>query len=300
MTTRSLRNALNAGQFAITAEITPPLSASPTDLTSKAAPLLGLVDGVNVTDGASARAHMDSLVAATLLKGLGLDPILQITCRDRNRIALQSEIVGAAVAGINNLMILTGDDPKKGDQPEAKPVFDLDSAVLLQTAKTIRDDNALPNGRKVGGSISYLIGCADAPIDPKPGWAPDSLRKKQAAGAQFAQTQFCMDADLLRRYVNYLREAGVDLGRDFHLIVGVAPLASAKSARWIRDQLFGSIIPESIIARMEGAQDPKREGREICVELLREYSQIPGVSGAHIMAPLNDAAIPEVVREFRG
>ena len=299
MTTRSLQAALADGRFSITAEVTPPLSCDPADLLAKAVPMAGLADAVNVTDGASARAHLDALVAANILKDHGIDPVLQMTCRDRNRIALQSELVGAAAMGIRNVMMLTGDDPKSGDQPDAKPVFDLDSSALMRTAASIRDKGELPHGRAVGGQASFLIGCSDVPVDPKPGWVPEALQRKIAAGAQFVQTQFCMDLGLLRRYIARLKEHGVALGRDLHLLVGVAPLASARSARWIREQLFGSVIPDSILQRLESAADPKREGRRICVEILCELATIPGVSGAHLMAPLNEAAIPDVIREFR-
>ena len=187
MTTRSLHAALLEGRFLITAEVTPPLSCDPADLLAKAAPMAGLADAVNVTDGASARAHLDALVAASILKGHGIDPVLQMTCRDRNRIALQSELVGAAAMGIRNVMMLTGDDPKSGDQPDAKPVFDLDSSALMRTAASIRDKGELPHGRAVGGQASFLIGCSDVPIDPKPGWVPEALQRKIAAGAQFVQ-----------------------------------------------------------------------------------------------------------------
>ena len=299
MTTRSLQAALADGRFSITAEVTPPLSCDPADLLAKAVPLAGFADAVNVTDGASARAHLDALVAAKILKDHGIDPVLQMTCRDRNRIALQSELVGAAAMGIRNVLMLTGDDPKAGDQPDAKPVFDLDSSELMRTAASIRDKGKLPHGRAVGGQALFLIGCSDVPVDPKPGWVPEALQRKIAAGAQFVQTQFCMDVGLLRRYISRLKEHGVALGRDLHLLVGVAPLASAKSARWIREQLYGSVIPDSILQRLESAADPKREGRRICVEILCELATIPGVSGAHLMAPLNEAAIPDVIREFR-
>jgi methylenetetrahydrofolate reductase (NADPH) len=299
MTARSLRAALASGQFVLTAEITPPLSCDPADLLAKVEPLRGLADAVNVTDGASARAHLDALVAATLLMRHGVDPVLQMTCRDRNRIALQSELVGAATLGIRNVLMLRGDDPQAGDQPDAKAVFDLDSVALIRTAASIRDKGELPHGRKVGGKAEFLIGCADTPIDPQSGWVPEGLRRKIAAGAQFAQTQFCMDMGVLRRYVTRLTEQKIALGRDLRLLVGVAPLASAKSARWIRDHLFGSVIPDSIVQRLESSADPKREGQLICVEILHELATIPGVSGAHVMAPLNEAAVPEVIRAFR-
>lgn len=292
-----LRDTLQAGRFAITAEVTPPLSTDPADLLRKALPLKGLADAVNVTDGASARAHLDSAVAASILLQNGIEPILQLTCRDRNRIAIQSELVGAAAMGIQNLLMLKGDDPKAGDQPDAKPVFDLDSTGLAVTAASIRDRGELPHGRKVGGKADFFIGVADMPIDPPPGWAPSGLQKKIAAGGQFAQTQFCMDLEILRRYVARLAEHGITQG--FYLLIGIAPLASARSARWIRDNLFGSVVPDSIIERMEQAADPKAEGKKICVELLHGLAEIKGVSGAHIMAPLNESAMPDVISTFR-
>lgn len=292
-----LERALASGRFALTAEITPPASSDLTELLAKAAPLKDLADAVNVTDGASARAHLESTVAASTLLRNGIEPILQLTCRDRNRIALQSQLLGAAALGVVNLLVLRGDDPKAGDQPDAKPVFDLDSAALAATAVSIRDHQRLPNGREVGGKAHFFIGVADAPIDPPDGWQPTGLRKKIEAGGQFAQTQFCMDAAVLRRYVGRLAESGL-AGR-LPLIVGVAPLASAKSARWIKTNLFGSIIPDSIIERLEKAADPLAEGRAICIDLIREYTHIPGVGGAHIMAPLNEKSIGIVLEAVR-
>jgi methylenetetrahydrofolate reductase (NADPH) len=298
MTSGALERRLRAGEFAITAEITPPLSADPHDLLERALPLRGLADAVNVTDGASARAHLDTLTSAGLLVRHGLEPILQITCRDRNRIALQSLLLGAAAQGITNLLALRGDDPKAGDQPDAKPVFDLDASALLQTAAAMRDRHQLPTGREIKGRIALFLGGADMPLDPAPEWKPSSLLKKIEAGAQFVQTQFCMDAQVLRRYVARLAEHG--LTQRVFLIVGIAPLASARSARWIRDKLFGSIIPEPLIARLEAAADPKAEGHRICLELMQEYRSIRGVAGVHLMAPLNESAVPSVIAEFRG
>src|SRR6202046_1823971 len=203
-----LKRILESGQFALTAEITPPASSDLAELLAKAAPLKGLADAVNVTDGAGARAHLESTVAASVLLQNGIEPILQLTCRDRNRIALQSQLLGAAALGIANLLLLKGDDPTKGDQPEAKAVLDLDSAGLAATAVEIRDHRRLPHGRAVGGAADFFIGVADAPIDPPPGWKPASLIKKVEAGAQFAQTQFCMDVDIVRRYVARLADPG--------------------------------------------------------------------------------------------
>ena len=286
-----------AGEFALTAEITPPVSSDLAELLAKAAPLKGLADAVNVTDGAGARPHLDSMVAALALLNEGMEPILQVTCRDRNRIGLQSQLLGAAALGITNLLLLKGDDPRAGDQPDAKPVFDLDTAALAATAACIRDRGELPYGRKVGGSADYFIGVADSPVDPAPDWMPVGLTKKLESGAQFAQTQFCMDAQILRRYVARLRDSGI--GDRIPLLIGVAPLASAKSARWIKQHLFGSIIPEWMIERLEHASDPQAEGRALCVDLLKEYAEMPGVSGAHLMAPLNERAISAVIEAFR-
>jgi methylenetetrahydrofolate reductase (NADPH) len=294
----TLREKLKNKTFVLTAEVTPPLSTDANDLLERATPLKGLADAVNVTDGAGARAHLESTVAAQILKQNGIEPILQLTARDRNRIAIQSQLVGAAAMGIVNVLALTGDDPKQGDQPDAKPVFDLDSSGIVATAASIRERHQLPYGREVKGSADYFIGVADAPIDPPEGWQPTSLKKKIDAGAEFAQTQFCMDTDVLRRYTAKLREFGI-LDR-FYILVGVAPLASARSARWIRDSLKGSIIPDWIVDRMDKATDARAEGESICVELLKEMREIDGVAGAHIMAPLNDAAIPRVIQRVRG
>ncbi len=291
--TSRLQATLRAGHFAITAEIVPPTGLEEHLLVEKALPLRGLADAVNVTDGAGARAHMCSLAAASLLHGAGIEPILQLTCRDRNRIALQGDLMGAAALGIRNLLILRGDDPTAGDQPDAKPVFDLDSRSLTETAIGIRDRGELPSGRKVEGRAPFFIGGADAPIDPPAGWEPAGLKAKVASGTQFVQTQFCMDAGVVRRYVTRLAEHG--LKDKLHVLIGVAPLASAKSARWMKEKLFGATIPDPIVERMERAADPKAEGRAICVELLQELAEIPGVSGAHVMAPLNEASIPEVI-----
>ena len=293
---QSLREKLSAGRFVITAEIAPPVSCDGADLMAKAAPLRGLADAVNVTDGAGARAHLGSVTAAAILLENGIEPILQLTCRDRNRIALQSDLMAAAALGIHNLLLLKGDDPKQGDQPEAKPVFDYDTAALTAVAVAMRDKGELPTGRKVGGKAEFFIAAADVPIDPPPGWQPKSLQGKIAAGCEFVQTQFCMDAGIARRYLARLAEHGVKLP----FLIGVSPLRSAKSARWMRAKLFGTIIPDALIARLEAANDPAAEGRKLCLELLRELATIPGVAGVHIMAPGNEGAIAEVIRDAAG
>lgn len=293
----NLQDKLRAKRFVITAEVTPPVTADRGEFLAKALPLKGLADAVNITDGAGARPHLGAVTAAALLVEAGIEPILQLTCRDRNRIALQSDLLSAAASGVRNLLMIRGDDPSAGDQPDTKPVFDLDPRQLLETARRLRDTGELPSGRKVSGAVSFFLGGADNPIDPKPGWEPKGLQAKINAGAQFVQTQFCMDAGVVRRYVARLSEHGIT-GK-ISLIVGIAPLRSAKSARWIKEKLFGAIIPDALVARMEAASDPLAEGRRIALDLARDLAEIPQVSGVHIMAPGNDAAVPEIITAAR-
>ena len=294
----SLQDKLAAGRFVITAEVTPPVSFDRNDLMAKALPLRGLADAVNVTDGAGARPHLGAVTAAAMLVNEGIEPILQFTCRDRNRIALQSELIGAAASGVRNILVLRGDDPDAGDQPDAKPVFDLDPRQLLAMVRRLRDSGELPSGRKVSGRAEFFLGGADNPIDPPPGWVPAGLKAKHEAGAQFIQTQFCMDVDVVRRYMDRL--AGHGLADKLSFLIGVVPLRSAKSARWIKDKLYGAVIPDALIERMEAAADPAAEGRQICVDIVRELSELPHVAGVHIMAPNNDAAVPDVIAAVRG
>jgi methylenetetrahydrofolate reductase (NADPH) len=288
-----LQARLRAGEFVITAEITPPVSTDPAEFLRRALPLKGLATAVNVTDGAGAKVHLSSLAAAHFLVQSGIEPIFQMTCRDRNRLALQGDILGAASLGIHNILALAGDDPKAGDQPDAKAVYDLDSRGLLAMAHTMRSQNKLPSGTRIDGSLQLVLGAADVPIDPPPGWEPKSLLAKAAAGADFVQTQFCMDMGVVRRYAARLLEAGIKLP----ILIGVAPIPSVRSARWMREKLFGTLIPDSIIERLEKAREPKAEGRKICVEILRELAAIPGVAGAHVMAPMNFAEIPRAIEE---
>jgi methylenetetrahydrofolate reductase (NADPH) len=295
VSTTHFEDRLRSGDFVITAEIVPPVSCDPKDLLQKALPLRGITDAVNLTDGAGARTHLSVLAAARILLEAGLEPILQLTCRDRNRIALQSDLLGAAALGVRNLLLLSGDDPSFGDQPETKPVFDLDSRALTETARMIRDRGELPSGQKVAGHARFFLGGGDIPVDPPAAWAPTALKMKIAAGTQFVQTQFCMDAGVMRRYLGRLREAGIDV----FLLVGLAPLRSAGSARWMRKNLPGTIISDAVVARMEKAPDPAAEGRRICAELIEELSTIPGVAGVHLMAPNNASAIPAVIAEVR-
>jgi methylenetetrahydrofolate reductase (NADPH) len=289
-----LQEVLAAGQFAITAEATPPLSADPNRLLRLVEPLRGRADAINITDAARARVHASSLAAAALLQRAGIEPIVQMTCRDRNRIALQCDLLGAAALGIENVLVLRGDDPKEGDQPEAKPVFDLDSRGLLETASALIA-GTLPNGSPIEPPPRFFLGAADTPIDPPPGWRPHALAVKVAAGARFVQTQFCFDIAVVRRWAAVL--VGEGLAERVAVLVGVGPLVSAKSARWMRLHLWGTLIPDHVVARLEGAEDEAEEGRRIVVEMLEQLAEIPGIAGAHLMAPRHHHLLPELIEE---
>ena len=289
---RLVRSLLD-GEFAITAEIAPPLAAGPASLLAKGRALKGLTDAVNVTDGASAKVAMSSLAAAAILAADGIEPVLQCTCRDRNRIALQSDLLGAAALGIHNVLVLTGDDPKQGDQPDAKPVFDLKSQDVIRIAAQMRDKAVTPSGREIESPPRLFIGCADVPTDPKPGWKPDSLRQKAELGAQFVQTQLNWDLGVVKRWIARLNDDG--LTDRLFVLIGIGPLASARSARWMRDNLFGVNVPDAIIDRLEKAADAKKEGVKICAELMQELAGVKGVGGVHLMAPVNPSDIPAAI-----
>jgi methylenetetrahydrofolate reductase (NADH) len=278
-----LKNKIRAQEFVITAEIVPPLSAAGTKLLHEAGQLAGKVDAINLTDAAAGRTSMSSFAAAAILVAGGHEPILQVTCRDRNRIALAGDLIGAAAQGVENLLILKGDDPKGGDQPEAKPVFDYESIELLALARDLRDVAALPSGRKIDPAPVFFIGGADVPRRPDDKWSPIGLNKKIEAGADFVQTQFCFDLDVARAYIDRLRQEGII--DKLAVIIGVGPIRSAKSARWMNENLFGVHVPPATIERLEAASDQAAEGRQICAELIRGLREIPGVAGAHIMAP---------------
>jgi len=290
-----LEASLRAGHFVMTAETSPPDGAAPAPVLARAGCLKGFADAVNVCDGPSARTHMSALATAAILAQNGIEPVLQFTVRDRNRIALQADLLGAAALGVPSILCLHGDDVTKGDQPETRIVHDIDSRELMRMTRRMRDEGTLPSGRGIHPRPALLIGAADTPVDPKPGWKPDGLRAKIDAGAEFVQTQFCFDLGLLRRYLAALAGHGI-LDRLF-VIVGIGPILSAKSARWMNANLWGVSIPEALIRRLEQAPDPTAEGRRICVELLQELAEIEGVAGAHMMGPKQEEAIAEVIAE---
>ncbi len=291
--TSELQDELRCGRFVVTAELSPPVSTDPAEFINRALALRTLVTAVNVTDGAGSKAHMSSLAAAHFLVRNGIEPILQLTCRDRNRIALQGELLGAVALGIGNILALRGDDPRAGDQPDAKPVFDLDTVGLLAMADRMRSQGRLPSGTQIGGAVKLVLGAAEVPVDPPAGWHPAGLVAKMQAGADFIQTQFCMDAQVVRRYAARLLDLGI--AQKLPILIGVAPIPSARSARWMKDKLFGTLIPDEVIGRLERSADPKQEGKKICVELMQQLAEVPGIAGAHVMAPQLHSALAEVI-----
>jgi methylenetetrahydrofolate reductase (NADPH) len=294
-----LRSAIASGEFFVTAEITPKLTADADEILQQAEPLRDRVVAVNVTDGAGARVTMSSLAASALLQRSGIEPILQMTCRDRNRIAVSADLIGAAALGIENVLVLTGDNPGAGDEPDAKGVFDIEASDIMALAKRMRDQGTINSGRALSRRPNFVVGGVDATFDPPPEWRPDKLTARAEAGMQFIQTQFCYDPALTARYVLRLKQHGL-LDR-VALIIGVGPIASLRSARWMHQNLFGVSIPDVVLRRLQAADDEAAEGHRSCVELIDTYRQMAGVAGVHIMAPAQspqriadviDAAIP--------
>jgi methylenetetrahydrofolate reductase (NADPH) len=284
---------LRAGQFAVTAELAPPDSADPEDVYRRARIFDGYVDAINATDGSGANCHMSSLAVCALLTRIGYAPVMQISCRDKNRIAIQGDILGGAAMGVCNLLCLTGDGVQAGDHPQALPVFDLDSLTLLETARTLRDEHHFLSGRKISFAPRVLLGAAENPFAQPTAWRAARLAKKVAAGAQFIQTQFCYDLPLLRSFMDQVEQLGL-FGKVF-ILVGVGPLRSAKTAEWMRKNVPGMHVPDALIARLAGAQDQAREGRNICVELIQEIRAMRGISGVHIMAYRQEESVAEIV-----
>ncbi|MEQ8370610.1 MAG: methylenetetrahydrofolate reductase [Alphaproteobacteria bacterium] len=287
---------MRAGTFVMTAETTPPLSASAADVQAKAGPLKGLADAVNVTDGAGARAHLSSLATSAILIGMGIEPVLQFTLRDRNRLALQGDILGAAALGVPNILCIHGDKVDGGDQPDAKMVYDVPgSRELMSLIRDMRDTAKLPSGRDIATPPAVMVGATELPSVPGPDWKPDGIASKIAAGADFFQTQYCFEPATAKAYASRLREEGFT--EQAHFIIGCGPLASFRSAKWMNDNLFGVHIPDPILKRMEQAKDEKAEGRRICVEMMQVLAEIPGVAGVHLMAPRQEAACAQCIEE---
>jgi 5,10-methylenetetrahydrofolate reductase len=220
---------------------------------------------------------------------------MQISCRDRNRIAIQGDVLGAAAMGISTILCLTGDGVQAGDQPQAKPVFDFDCMSLLAAVRMMRDESRFLSGRRLDSPPDVFLGAAANPFAPPYDYRPERLAKKIEAGAQFVQTQYCFDLSLLERYMEQVRDRGLD--EQCFILVGVGPLASARAARWIRGNVPGVHIPDPVIERLEGAEDQKREGRNICVEMIQRLHEMPGISGVHVMAYRQEELVSEIIRD---
>ena len=285
---------LRAGQFAVTAELAPPDSADPGEVYERARVFDGVVDAINATDGSGANCHMSSLAVCALLTRVGYAPVMQISCRDRNRIAIQGDILGAAAMGVCNVLCLTGDGVQAGDHPQAKPVFDLDSVTLLETARTLRDELRFLSGRRLSCAPRVFLGAAENPCAAPLEYRARRVAKKVAAGAQFIQTQYCFDMALLRDFIRRLEDLGL-AGRVF-LLVGVGPLRSAAAAEWMRGHVPGVYIPDAVIRRLAAAgANGAREGRAMCVDWVQQLREMPGVHGVHLMAYRQEQSIREIV-----
>ncbi len=284
---------LRAGKFAVTTELAPPDSADPDEVFKRARVFDGYVDAINATDGSGANCHMSSVAVCALLTRLGYAPIMQISCRDKNRIAIQGDILGGAAMGVCNMLCLTGDGVQAGDHPQAKPVFDLDCVSLLEIACLLRDQHRFQSGRKISFAPRVFLGAAENPSALPHAWRAQRLAKKIAAGAQFIQTQYVYDLPLLHAFMEQVESLGL-AGKVF-ILAGVGPLRSAKAATWMRDNVPGMHIPDALIARLAGAADQAREGRNVCIELIQAIHEIRGVSGVHVMAYRQEESVAEVI-----
>ncbi len=289
-----LERVLRAGEFAVTTELAPPDSADPQEVYDRARIFDGCVDAINATDGSGANCHMGSLAVCALLTRVGYAPVMQISCRDRNRIAIQGDILGGAAMGVCNVLCLSGDGVQAGDHPQAKPVFDLDAVTLLETARTLRDEHRFLSGRKISFAPRVFLGAAANPFAAPLEFRAERVAKKVAAGAQFIQTQYCYDVPLLRAFMRRIEDLGL-LDQVF-ILVGVGPLRAASTAEWMRKNVPGLHIPDAIIKRLAAAgANAAQEGRTLCVELIQELREIRGVSGVHIMAYRQEQSVREIV-----
>ena len=292
-----LRKLLNEKKFVFTAETSPPDSGSKVDVINQVNCLKGLADAINVTDGAGANSHMSALATAAIVAQNGIEPILQFTTRDRNRIAIQGDLLGGWALNIPNILCLYGDEVKGGDQPEAKEVRDLDTINLLKTANDIKVNKTYPSGRKIANAPDFFIGGADTPFKIKDDFDGANLLKKINVGVEFFQTQYAFDELILSKYIKKLNQLGIT--NKAHFIVGLGIIKSAKSARWMNANLFGINIPDDIINRIEKSKNEKAEGTKICIELIQKYKLIEGVSGIHLMGYKQEEDIASVISHFK-
>jgi methylenetetrahydrofolate reductase (NADPH) len=292
-----LERVLRAGRFAVTAELNPPDSADPDEVFDAALVLSQVCDAINATDASGANTHMSSVAICAILVSAGYEPVMQVSCRDRNRIAIQGDVLGGAAMGVRNLLCLTGDDTSVGDQPQAKRVFDLDSIQLLRTAAIMRDQGQLLSGRKLTSPPRLFLGAAANPFVPPYDWRPYRLKKKVEAGADFIQTQYCFDVSRFEAFMQVVRDLGLD--EKVFILVGVGPLRSERAAEFMRTRVPGVVIPDEIVDRLRKApKSEKREtGKRICIEIIQQVQEIKGVAGVHMMAYRQEELVAEIIEE---
>lgn len=293
----NLEKVLKGGRFAVTAELGPPKSAQGQVVREKAKILKGHADAVNITDCQTAIVRMSSISAAGMLIEEGVEPVVQMTCRDRNRIAIQADVLGAAAIGVKNLLCLTGDHQIFGNHPEARGVWDLDSIQLIQLLKTMRDEKKFMNGEEMDVPPELFIGAAENPFaDPFESRAP-RLKKKIEAGAEFIQTQIVYNVEKFAKWMGEVRKLGLD--KRVFILAGVAPVKSAGMAKYMKFNVPGMDVPDEVVARLTRAKDEgrdsKQEGIDVCVDVIKQVKQIEGVAGVHIMAIEWEEAVPTIV-----
>jgi 5,10-methylenetetrahydrofolate reductase len=298
-----LERALEEGQFVVTAELGPPKAPDVESIREKAALLKGSVTAANITDNQTAVVRVSSIAAAAVALASGLEPVIQVTCRDRNRLAIQSDILGAFMGGIRNVLCLTGDHQHFGNHPQARGVFDLDSVQLIQMLKRMRDEGCFQCGEEIKTSKNapviapkLFIGAAANPFGDPFEARVLRLAKKAAAGADFIQTQPVFDLDRFGRYMEEVRKLG--LHQQVSILAGVMPVKSYRALEYMDQQVPGIRIPASIIDRMKKAESPKVEGVQICVEIMKALQKIEGVRGIHIMAVEWEQIVPVIVEQF--
>ena len=290
-----LERVLRSGQLAVTAELNSPDSHLPESVHRNALVLGSLCDGINATDASGASVHLSSIAVSAILQKAGYEPVMQMSCRDRNRIAMQGELLGAAALNIKNVLCLTGDGVQTGEHPEAKTVFDMDSINLLKMTRTMEQEGRFLSGRKLESKPKFFLGAAANPFVPPYDFRPLRLKKKINAGAKFIQTQFCFDVTRLKTYMDSVNDMG--LSEKVFILIGVGPIKSAKSAQWIRSNVPGVVIPDAIIRRLKQAKDQAAEGKKICLEIVQQVIEMPGVKGIHIMAYGQEELVPEIIAE---
>jgi 5,10-methylenetetrahydrofolate reductase len=291
----NLEKVLEGGHFAVTAEVGPPKGALATVIRRKGDLLKLYCDAMNVTDNQTAIVRMSSWSGCILLKEMGIDPVLQMVVRDRNRIAIQSDILGASALGIRNVLCLSGDHQKFGNHPMAKGVYDIDSMQLIQTLKTMRDEKKFLCGEEISGEVQLFIGAVENPFADPFEYRVKRLAKKVKAGADFIQTQAVFDVPKFARWIEMLRDEGLD--RRVHILAGIIPIKSVGMARYMRDNVSGISVPDEIVTRMEAAKDVRAEGVKIALEIIDQLKEIEGIHGIHIMAVAWEDIVPVVVEK---